>query len=47
MLALRAVDLVDIWEQGCASGHAERAHLLLDRVYPDLSREELEALPPG
>jgi T4 bacteriophage base plate protein len=47
MPALAAMDLVDIWEQGCASGRAERAYLLLSRAHPEMSGEELEALPLG
>jgi hypothetical protein len=47
MRALTAVDLVDVWEQGWASGCAERALLLLGRAHPDISDEELEAMPLG
>jgi hypothetical protein len=45
--AFSAVDLVNLWEEGCAGGRAERGSLLLSRANPEMSGEELEALPLG
>ncbi len=47
MRALTTLDLVDIWEQGSASGYAERALLLVSRTHPDIPDEQLEAMPLG
>jgi ribosomal protein S27E len=47
MTALKAVDLVDVWERGYINGYAERAQLLLSQAYADLSHDELKALPLG
>jgi hypothetical protein len=47
MATLETADLVDLWEQGYASGLATRAFLLLSRTRLDLSEEELETLPVG
>lgn len=47
MLSLTAVDLVEVWEQGCLSGCAARVFLLLSRVHPDMSYEKLQNLPLG
>ena len=45
--AFSAVDLVNVWEEGCTGGRAERAYLLLSWAHPEMSGEELEALPLG
>jgi hypothetical protein len=47
MRALTTLDLVDIWEQGGVCGYAQRALLLLSRIHPDISDDELEAMPLG
>ena len=47
LAAFSAVDLVSVWEQGRTGGRAERAYLLLSWAHPEMSGEELEALPLG
>jgi hypothetical protein len=40
-------DLVEVWEQGWTSGSAQRAHLLVSRMHPEMPEEELATLPLG
>jgi hypothetical protein len=47
MRPLSPIELVEVWEEGCASGAATRAHLLLSRTHPELSDRELDAMPLG
>lgn len=47
MQALSATDLVDVWEIGAACGPGARAQLLLERILPEQSPDELRAMPLG
>ena len=47
MRAPSASDLIEVWEIGASRGSGERAQLLLERCQPELSPEQLRALPIG
>ena len=47
MRPLSAPELLDAWEDGMVEGPVERALLLLATACPEISREDLSALPIG